>query len=167
MFSEGVYMRKMFTAFAVFSFVVYFFIAFRLLIFRSAAQFSQAIEIIGSPRRHTSYNLVPLKTIIGYVKALVDGSMNRYIPIQNIVGNLLAFMPLGFYLPFFIKKMAELKIFAITVSGLIIAVELMQFILRVGSLDIDDYILNLIGTLIGFAICTHRPVSYLLRLRAY
>ena len=155
-------LRKVFTAFAVFSLIIYLIMAFRLLIFRNAAMFSQALESIGLPRYHSSYNLVPLKTIIGYVTALVDGSMNRYIPIQNIVGNLLAFMPLGFYFPFFIKKMAELKKFAITVSGLIIAVELMQFILRVGSLDIDDFILNLVGALIGFAICTHRPVSYLL-----
>jgi len=160
-------MRKMFTAFVVFSFILYSYMAFRLLIFRSAAQFSQALEFIGLPRYSSSYNLVPLKTIIGYIKALADRSMTRNIPIQNIVGNLLAFMPLGFYLPFFFKKMAEFKKFAITVSGLIILVELFQFILRVGSLDIDDYILNIIGAIIGFAICTHRPVSHLLKLRAY
>jgi len=129
--------------------------------------FAQALESIGLPRNNLSYNLVPLKTIAGYIMALADGSMNRYIPMQNIVGNLLAFMPMGFFLPFFNKKMAELKKFAITVSGLIILVELIQFILRVGSLDVDDFILNLFGALIGFSICTHRPVSYLLRLRAY
>jgi len=160
-------MRKVFTAFAIVSLIVYVYIALRLLIFRNAAFFSQALETIGTPRYHLSYNLVPLKTIIGYVKAFADGSMSRNIPIQNIVGNLLAFMPMGFYLPFFNKKMAKLKMFAITVSGLIIFVELMQFLLRVGSLDIDDFILNLIGALIAFVICTHRPVSRLLTLRAY
>ena len=157
----------MLTAFVVMSFLFYLYMAFGLLIFRSAAMFSQALESIGLPRYHSSYNLVPCKTIIGYIRALADRSMTRNIPIQNLVGNLLAFMPLGFYLPFFIKKMATLKRFAITVSGLIIAVELTQFLLRVGSMDIDDFILNFIGALIGFAICTHRPVSYLLRLRAY
>ena len=160
-------MKKIFTVFAVFSLIIYFFTAFRLLIFRDVGLFFQGLEAIGTPRYHSNYNLVPLKTIIGYVKALADRSMNRNIPIQNIVGNLIVFMPLGFYLPFFIKKMAELKRFAITVSGLIVSVELAQFILRVGSLDIDDFILNLIGALVAFAVCTHRPVSYLLRLRAY
>ena len=160
-------MRKVFTVLVVVSFLFYLYMAFRLLIFRNAALFSQALEIIGNPRYHLSYNLVPLKTIVGYIKSLADGSMNRYIPIENIVGNLLAFMPMGFYLPFFSKKMAEFKMFAITVSGLIISVELMQLILRVGSLDIDDFILNLVGALIGFAICTHRPFRNLQKLRAY
>ena len=159
-------MRKVFTALVVVSFLFYLYMAFRLLIFRNAALFSQALESIGLPRHHSNYNLVPLKTIVGYIKALADGSMNRYIPIENIVGNLLVFMPLGFYLPFLNKKMAEFKLFAITVSGLIISVELMQFALRVGNLDIDDFILNLIGALIGFAICTHRPLSNLQK-RAY
>jgi len=129
--------------------------------------FSQALESIGLTRYRLSYNLIPLKTIVGYIKALADGSMNRYIPIQNIVGNLLAFMPMGFYLPFFNKRMAKLKMFGLTLSGLIVSVELMQFILRVGNLDIDDFILNLVGALIGFAICTHRPLSNLQKLRAY
>ena len=160
-------MRKMFTALVVMSFLVYSYVAFRLLIFRSPAMFSQALESIGLPRYRLNYNLVPFKTIVGYTKALVDGSMNRYIPIQNIVGNLLIFMPMGFYLPFFNKKMAKFTMFAITVSGWIISVEWMQFILRVGSLDIDDFILNLVGALIGFAICTHRPLCNLHKLRAY
>ena len=160
-------MRKVFTALVVVSFLFYSYMAFRLLIFRNAAFFFQALETIGTPRYHLNYNLVPFKTIVGYIKALADGSMNRHIPIQNIAGNLLVFMPMGFYLPFFSKKMAKFKMFAITVSVLIISVELMQFILRVGSLDIDDFILNLVGALIGFVICTHRPLSNLQKLRAY
>jgi len=155
-------MRKAFTAFVIFSSIIYFYFAFRLLIFRSFAQFSQALEFIGLPRYHGSYNLVPFKTIIGYVRMFIDRSMPRSIPIQNIVGNLLAFMPLGFYLPYFSHKMLDIKRFAITVSGLIIIIELLQFILRVGSMDIDDFILNIIGALIGFVICTHKPVSKLL-----
>ena len=93
----------------------------------------------------------------------IDRSMPRSIPIQNIVGNLLAFMPLSFYLPYFFHKMLDIKRFIITVSGLIITVELLQFILKVGSLDIDDFILNIIGALIGFIICTHKPVNNLMK----
>ena len=102
-------MRKVFTALVIVSFFFYLYMAFRLLIFRNAALFSQALEIIGTQRYHLSYNLVPLKTIVGYIKALADGSMNRYIPIENIVGNLLVFMPMGFYLPFFNKKWLSLR----------------------------------------------------------
>ena len=154
-------MRKLFTALVVVSLIIYVFVALRLLIFRHAMLFSQMLENIGLPRHHSSYNLVPFRTIIGYVNAYVDRSLTRSIPIQNIVGNLLAFMPLGFYLPFFFKKMAAFKGFALTVSGLIITVELLQFILRVGNLDIDDFILNLAGALMAYAVCTRTPIKRL------
>ncbi|MCL2058768.1 MAG: VanZ family protein [Oscillospiraceae bacterium] len=160
-------MRKVITILVALCAIAYIFIALRLLIFRNTAQFSNLLENIGLPRHYSSYNLVPFRTIIGYFKALVDRSMTRGIPIQNIIGNLLAFMPLGFFLPFFSKKMSKLIIFAMTVSVSIITIELLQFILRVGSMDIDDFILNLLGALIGFAICTHKPVSNLLKMRSY
>ena len=162
-------MRKAFTIIAILSFFVYLFVLFRLLLFRYAMPFSQVLENMRLPRYPSSYNLIPFRTIIGYVKMLtegnVDGSLNRYIPIWNIIGNIIILMPLGFYLPFLIKKMAILKNFAITVSGMIISIELLQFIFRVGSLDIDDFILNLVGALISFVIFTHRPASLLLKLR--
>jgi len=50
-------------------------------------------------------NLVPFKTISGYVKAIFDGSMNLSIPIKNLGGNLFMFFPLGIYLPLFVEKM--------------------------------------------------------------
>ena len=159
--------RKVFTIFMALCFLLYCIIASRLLLFRNAAQFSQLVERIGLPRHYSSYNLVPFKTIIGYSRAFVDRSMSRGIPLQNLVGNVLAFMPLGFFLPFFSKKMAALKRFVITVSVLIVSVELAQFIFQMGSMDIDDFILNLAGALIGFAICTHRPVNKLLEFRSY
>ena len=155
-------MRKIFKALVIICLIIYLYLALRLLIFRNTMQFSYILENIGRPRYRGSYNLVPFRTINAYINAIADRSMSRSIPIQNIVGNVLAFMPLGFFLPFFIKKMAELRRYAITVSISIMAVELLQFILMVGSMDVDDFILNLAGALIGFVICKLKPISKLM-----
>ena len=158
--------RNVFTAFVAASAIVYASVLLRMLIFRNPAGIG---HVMGLPRQPFSYsnNIVPFKTILNYAGALADRSMSRSIPIQNLAGNFFLLMPTGFYLPFFNKKMAELKNFAIAVSGAIIAVELAQYIFRIGSLDIDDYILNMAGALIGFLICKHTPARRLFALRAY
>ena len=102
-------------------------------------------------------NLTPFKTIVEYSVALIDGS-NSETAIMNLAGNLLLLLPLGFYLPFFVRKTAEIGVFAVVVAAIIIVVEVAQIVTRTGSLDIDDFILNLSGALAGIAIWKHMPL---------
>ncbi|MBX9974605.1 VanZ family protein [Cytobacillus firmus] len=99
-----------------------------------------------------SSNLVPFKTINGYVMAISNGSMNLIIPIKNLAGNVAAFLPMGIFLPYFIRRLNTLKSFAVTMAVMILIVEIIQLVTRRGSLDIDDFILNIIGALIGFGL---------------
>lgn len=99
-----------------------------------------------------SSNLMPFKTINGYILAISNGSMNLIIPIKNLAGNVAAFLPMGIFLPYFIKRLNRLKSFTITMTVMIISVEIIQLATRSGSLDIDDFILNMIGALIGFGL---------------
>ncbi len=99
-----------------------------------------------------SSNFVPFKTINGYVMAISNGSMNLIIPIKNLAGNVAAFLPMGIFLPYFIRRLNRLKSFAVTMTVMIISVEIIQLVTRRGSLDIDDFILNIIGALIGFGL---------------
>lgn len=99
-----------------------------------------------------SSNLVPFKTINGFVLAIFNGSMNLIIPIKNLAGNVAAFLPMGIFLPYFIRTLNRLKSFAVTMTVMIFCVEIIQLITRRGSLDIDDFILNIIGALIGFGL---------------
>ncbi|WP_404357332.1 VanZ family protein [Cytobacillus firmus] len=99
-----------------------------------------------------SSNFVPLKTINGYVLAISNGSMNLIIPIKNLAGNVAAFLPMGIFLPYFIRRLNTLNSFAVTMTVMIISVEIIQLVTRRGSLDIDDFILNIIGALIGFGL---------------
>jgi glycopeptide antibiotics resistance protein len=99
-----------------------------------------------------SSNLVPFKTINGYILAMTNGSMNLIIPIKNLAGNVAAFLPMGIFLPYYIRRLNRLKSFTVTMTVMILSVEIIQLVTRRGSLDIDDFILNIIGALIGFSL---------------
>ncbi|QSS98680.1 VanZ family protein [Pontibacillus sp. ALD_SL1] len=99
-----------------------------------------------------SSNIVPFKTISTYVTAIVDESMNMDIPIKNLFGNVILFFPMGIYLPFFLKKANKVSIFAISMTLLLFVIEFVQVVTRRGRFDIDDFILNMLGAFIGFAI---------------
>jgi glycopeptide antibiotics resistance protein len=108
-------------------------------------------------------NFVPFKTIGTYVQAMFDGSMNADIPIKNLGGNLFMFLPMGIYLPFFIKKISKVGIFIISMIGVLFLFEIVQIVSRRGSFDIDDFILNMIGALIGYGIWKMKFVQNLLK----
>jgi glycopeptide antibiotics resistance protein len=100
----------------------------------------------------SSSNFIPFKTISTYIKAFFDGSMNMDIPIKNLAGNLIMFLPMGIYLPYFIKRINKASGFSISMIILLFVIEVTQLVLRRGSFDIDDFILNMFGALIGFGI---------------
>jgi len=65
-----------------------------------------------------------------------------------LIGNMLMFLPLGFFLPFITDKVNRKNIFAIAVAVPLL-VELLQMIFG-RSFDVDDLICNFIGIIIGF-----------------
>jgi len=97
-------------------------------------------------------NLEPLKTVRLYWK-LLKNSQNPYLlrhAFINLVGNVIMFIPLGFFLPYIWKKQRAVLITLLSVAVLIVAVEALQFFSLLGSCDIDDLILNLTGALLGY-----------------
>lgn len=90
-------------------------------------------------------NLIPMKTILHYFK----GTVNLSIAILNVLGNFCMFMPFAFFLPLISTKVRGWKIFFIAISSVVILIEVLQLVIMCGSLDIDDYILNVSG---AFAI---------------
>ena len=97
------------------------------------------------------YNLVPFHTIHLFVDAL---KMHTYrtSAVVNLFGNVIMFIPLGFLLP---RVFSGLRCFwwtMLTVTGIIVTVEILQMFTLVGTCDIDDLILNLLGASIGYGI---------------
>lgn len=94
----------------------------------------------------SSINIVPFHSIGNYLFS--DNEILRAFAFSNVVGNIVLFVPLGVYLPLFIREKSILKnvLWIILISAL---VEILQFVFRVGASDIDDVILNGLGGFIG------------------
>ena len=95
-------------------------------------------------------NLIPLKTIIIYIRSYSFGF--QALAIKNLVGNLVLFLPMGMALPCLSEKLNCFWKICLCVLGIVVAVELVQGLLRVGSIDIDDVIFNVSGAVIGYGI---------------
>ncbi len=70
---------------------------------------------------------------------------------MNVFGNILIFMPFGFFLP----MASRYRSFWTTLFAsfaLSLGVEMFQFLTRVGSFDVDDLFLNTLGGILGYAI---------------
>lgn len=70
----------------------------------------------------------------------------------NLAGNVIGFMPFGALLPIMAK--GARKAWRITLLGLEVSalVEVSQLIFRVGCFDVDDMILNTLGSLLGYVV---------------
>ena len=95
--------------------------------------------------RGYAYNLVPLKEITRYFRYYRTLGMPLFL--INIVGNMVAFMPFGFFLPIISRRSRK---WYNTVSFGIL--ETLQLIFKVGSFDVDDMLLNTVGAGLGFLV---------------
>lgn len=101
-----------------------------------------------------NYNLVPFKTVVAFVRRF-NNSSSAYLARHafiNLAGNIVLFVPLGFFLPYFFPKLRRFRYFVAMTAAIITTVELLQWITLLGSADIDDLILNVLGASIGFAV---------------
>ena len=72
-------------------------------------------------------------------------------------------MPMGALLPCVFKRLDRFWKVTLCVLIIVVSVEIMQFALRVGIIDVDDVIFNLSGAMIGYGIIKIPFVSKLLR----
>ncbi len=104
-----------------------------------------------APYEGYRYNIVPFTEIKRYMYLFRDGNYEIYA-IMNLFGNLILFMPFGFFIPALFHKKYLLIRVILHSFFLSVSVELIQLISRVGSFDIDDIILNTIGGIVGFIV---------------
>ncbi|OZB99048.1 hypothetical protein CJP46_00650 [Paenibacillus sp. XY044] len=96
------------------------------------------------------YNVIPLRTIRLYIQ--YGWTMSPIIWIINLFGNMAVFVPFGLLLPLLIKKLQSWLVLTAVFVSFILIVERAQMLLRVGSFDVDDVILNTFGVWIGWTI---------------
>lgn len=98
-------------------------------------------------RKHTT-NFIPFKVLFEtYYEVFINGNINYFL--INFLGNIIMFMPIGFFLPL-LWHLSNKKVITLGfVFSLVI--EICQIFLPRGT-DIDDLILNTMGTILGLLL---------------
>ncbi len=143
---EAVKKRKFFKALLTAAFAAYCLLLIYLLFLRNRSPGSSYAEHL----KH-AYNIIPFKSIAEYFEKLANGQIEASLFVMNILGNLLAFFPMGLLLPHFMPNARKISPFFAGV-GMIALAELIQYFSTLGRLDIDDLILNSAGLLLGYLI---------------
>jgi glycopeptide antibiotics resistance protein len=124
-------------------FVIYLTVLFYFLFFS---------DRYGRTMESTSYryNLVPFKEIKIYLRYRSYFTFELFF--VNIVGNVLAFLPFGLFMPLIFDK--SRNFFLVLLESIFFSgcIETIQLITMVGSFDVDDIILNTIGGIFGYIL---------------
>ncbi|NLA80687.1 MAG: VanZ family protein, partial [Chloroflexi bacterium] len=104
---------------------------------------------------HPLYNLEPFKSIktMFTIGMKYNGPETMHLHIStiyiNLLGNVLVFMPVGFISPFLQK---EPRWYKSLLAGLALSmtIEITQLFIARRSFDVDDLLLNGLGTLLGY-----------------
>ena len=90
-----------------------------------------------------SNNFIPFKEILRY-------SITSRLFIKNVLGNMIMFLPFGFFVSYYLKvEKIHMPVVLTLVASL--SIELVQ--LSIGRVfDVDDIILNLLGGIMGYFV---------------
>lgn len=106
--------------------------------------------MFGWERNGYTMHIVRLAPISSTVHFIIKTTHLKDVFI-NIIGNLCLFAPYGF-IGLWLPKYQHLPRLIIDFLSLIIVLEFLQYISRLGVFDIDDVIINTIGVYLGFQL---------------
>jgi glycopeptide antibiotics resistance protein len=96
-------------------------------------------------------NLKPFHTILLFLNVLTRPAYGTSA-LFNLGGNVILFIPLGFFLPCVFLRLRKFSSTILTTAAIISTVELLQLFTLLGRCDIDDLILNILGAAIGYGV---------------
>ena len=112
------------------SFIIYILFLFQIVTFQDDASWA-------------SNNFIPFREILRY-------KITSRLFIKNVLGNMIMFLPFGFFVSYYLKTEKIHLTLALTYIASV-SIELVQ--LAIGRVfDVDDIILNLLGGTIGYFI---------------
>ena len=116
-------------------FIIYMVVLSWAILFK----FQFSIDVLGHMRR---VNLIPFAE-----SAIVNGK----IDFDEIINNVIAFIPVGIYLGMMKTDWSFLKKLS-TIAGISLLYEITQFVFAIGATDITDLIDNTLGGIIGILV---------------
>ena len=116
--------------------------------------FRNSFSIGGTYWEHVLLNInaIPLRTISQNLILILNRPNPYLVPyaILNLSGNVIGFIPFGILFPHLFKKRVSFTKFVLYALIIIASVEFIQLFTLRGSCDIDDLILNMLGSMIGY-----------------
>ena len=100
--------------------------------------------------REYRYNLTPFQEIKRFW--IYRKQLGHFAVVSNLLGNVVGFIPFGFMLPCISRRTRGFLLITLSGFNLSLCVECIQLVSRVGSFDVDDMILNTLGTAIGYVV---------------
>ena len=132
---------------------LYFLISITLLD-KSLGRDSSVIHLVNFVPFHSIYNI--------YIMGYINGWLNLYYVLLNLLGNLVAFVPFAILTPVLFRTQQKWYVFLPTTILTVCAIEAAQYLLWVGCTDVDDLILNLLGAMTVFGIMRIPPIKRLI-----
>ncbi len=119
-------------------FLAYLFALFYVLFFAEAFGRKGDVE-------EYRYNLTLFQEIGRYFRLGITSNLFMI----NVVGNIVAFIPFGMFLPMLFAKCKNILLTALLSLEFSILIEVTQIVSKVGSFDVDDLLLNTLGGVCG------------------
>lgn len=91
-------------------------------------------------------NYIPFVETINMFR---DANMGVGNALYNVIGNILLFMPLGFFIPLLFHKKNKLGLIALYGAVASLMIEIIQAFTAMNLCDIDDIIFNTLGAILG------------------
>ncbi len=88
-------------------------------------------------------------TLFKTIRMYIDYSymLNSF---ENLVGNVVVFIPFGFLLPYVTKWGRNFFVMLINAFFFVLGIEVFQLFSAFGAFDVDDILLNCVGAVLGY-----------------
>ncbi len=130
-------------------FFIYLLIVIRLIIFKYP--YEQMRQIASTWEKDVilegldTANFTLFKTIRMYID--YSYKLNSF---ENLVGNIVVFVPFGFLFPYVMKRGRNFFIMLLNAFIFVTGIEVFQLFSAFGAFDVDDILLNCFGAVIGY-----------------
>lgn len=122
----------------------------RFILFKHPEASFHRLKQIGKAWHHPGRGGGENWVLFSTISQIYNGRLDEQYKWENLGGNIIGFVPLGFLFPLTIFRRHRLLLTIIAVFGISLLFEVTQLYTGLGVFDVDDLLLNTTGGLLGF-----------------
>jgi glycopeptide antibiotics resistance protein len=136
-------------------FLIYYLIAYFVVLLGIVFLNGRSNYLTTSRAIERGINIIPFSSI----KQLFNSGYGLRFALYNITGNFLMLVPLSIIIPLLFDVFKKWYKFCAIVLFFSIIIELLQYLFNIGSFDIDDIILNVLGGVVFYFLFNYSKVN--------